>query len=98
MPQTILPLFTEDISIINTCLGFKKENGIVYYFQGSIPFYQHAEDDYASFRLVTSQMVVNGIAKQRDIVKAFGVSSISVKRWVKKYKEEGASSFYKKKR
>ncbi|NCU31566.1 MAG: helix-turn-helix domain-containing protein [Candidatus Moranbacteria bacterium] len=39
-------------------------------------------------------MVVNGNATQTEIVRAFGVSSISVKRWVKKYRTEGARGFF----
>ncbi len=94
MPQISLPLFSEDITLINSIIGFQKNNGIVYYFNGSMPVYQHPEDDLKSFRLFTSQLVVNGNAKQIEIVKAFGVSAISVKRWVKRYREEGAQGFF----
>jgi len=94
MPQTRLPFFPEDIELINNYIGIQKKNSIVYYFNGSMPVFQHAEKDYASFRLFTSQLVVNGNAKQVEIVSAFNVSAISVKRWVKKYREKGASSFF----
>ena len=94
MPQTRLPLFTSDITLINNTVGFLKKEGIVYYFNGTMPVYQHPEKDIKSFRLFTSQLVVNGNAKQSEIVKAFGVSPISVKRWVKRYREEGAQGFF----
>ena len=94
MPQIQLPFFPEDITLINSLVGFQKQNGIVYYFNGSMPVYQHDEDDIKSFRLFTSQLVINGNAKQSEIVKAFNVSPISVKRWVKKYREEGAQGFF----
>jgi hypothetical protein len=94
MPQTSLPFFPEDITLINSHVGFQKRNGIVYYFNGSMPIYQHPEQDMRSFRLFTSQLVVNGNAKQVEIVNAFGVSDISVKRWVKRYREEGAQGFF----
>ncbi len=94
MPQTSLPFFPEEIRLINSRVGFMKKGGIVYYFAGMMPIYQHPEEDIKSFRLITSQLVVNGNAKQVEIVKAFGVSSISVKRWVKRYREEGAESFF----
>ena len=94
MPQIRLPFFPEEICLINSIVGFQKQNGIVYYFNGSMPVYQHPEKDLRSFRLFTSQFVVNGNAKQSEVVKAFGVSSISVKRWVKKYREEGAEGFF----
>jgi hypothetical protein len=94
LTQTRLPLFPEDIELINTYIGVQKKNGIVYYFNGAMPVFQHPENDYASFRLFTSQLVVNGNVRQVDIVRAFNVSSISVKRWVKKYREEGAGAFF----
>ena len=94
MPQTHLPLFTEDITLINSFIGFQKKNGIVYYFNGPMPVFQHPEGDIKSFRLFTSQLVVNGNAKQVEIVKAFGVSKISVTRWVKCYREKGSQGFF----
>ena len=94
MPQIRLPFFPEEITLINSMVGFQKQNGIVYYFNGSMPVYQHPEEYLRSFRLFTSKLVVNGNAKQSEIVKAFGVSTISVKRWVKKYREEGAEGFF----
>ncbi len=94
MPQTRLPFFPDDIELINNYIGFQKKNGIVYYFNGAMPVFQHPENDYPSFRLFTSQLVVNGNVKQVEIVNAFKVSSISVKRWVKKYREKGARSFF----
>lgn len=94
MPQTRLPFFPEDIELINEYIGFQNKGGTVYYFNGMMPIFQHPEDDYASFRLFTSQLVVNGNVKQMDIVRAFGVSKVSVKRWVKKYRERGAEAFF----
>jgi len=94
MPQTRLPFFPADIELINNYIGVRKQNGIVYYFNGMMPVFQHAEDDYASFRLFTTQLVVNGNVKQSEIVRAFDVSPSSVKRWVKKYKERGSEVFF----
>lgn len=94
MPQTRLPFFPEDIELINNYIGIQKKNGIVYYFNGAMPVFQHPEKDYSSFRLFTSQLIVNGNVKQVDVVKTFNVSAISVKRWVKKYREEGAEAFF----
>ena len=94
MPQTRFPFFPDDIELLNMYIGVQKKNGIVYYFNGMMPVFQHPEKDLPSFRLFTSQLVVNGNVKQNDIVRTFGVSSISVKRWVKKYRERGAEAFF----
>ncbi|MCP4050492.1 MAG: hypothetical protein GY730_07290 [bacterium] len=96
MIQMLLPIFQSETTRINDYLAFFKKNSRIYYFNGSMPIFSHAESDLASFRMFTSQLYVNGNCKQIDIVKAFGVSSISVKRSVKKYQESGAAAFFKK--
>jgi hypothetical protein len=37
---------------------------------------------------------LSGYARQSDIIRAFGVTSISVKRSVKRYRENGTKGFY----
>lgn len=95
MIQTSLPIFPSEIKLINSRIGFMKRETKVYYFNGSMPIYSHKVEDYKTFRMYTSQLVVDGNATQMEIVRAFGVSEISVKRWVKKYREEGPEGFYK---
>lgn len=98
MPQELLPLFPPDITMINSMIGFAKRDNRVYYFHGVAPVFSHPESDKASFRLFTSQLVENGNATQAEIVRAFGISSISMKRYVKKLREKGASGFFEKPR
>ena len=64
------------------------------YFNGNMPVFRHAEKDVSTFRMITSQFCVSGCAKQSDIIRAFGVTSISVKRSVKTYREKGPKGFY----
>jgi transposase len=94
MPQLHLPMFPNGVTHITDQLAFTKENGRVVYFNGYMPVFSHAEDDLASFRMITSQFCVNGYVKQSDVIRTFGVTSISVKRWVKKFREEGPKAFY----
>ena len=68
------------------------------YFYGTLPVFTHDENDDASFKMITAQFYTNGYVKQMDIVRAFGVTPISVKRAVKLYKEEGVQSFYAQKK
>jgi len=91
MIQALLPIFPEEVTRINEFLAFQKKDGHVYYFNATMPIFSHHEDDLASFRLITSQLYINGNCKQREIVDAFGVSSNSVKRYVKRYREKGMS-------
>lgn len=94
MPQGQLPFFPAGVTQISDALAFKKENGNIVYFNYQMPVFIHAENDEKTFRMITSQFCVNGNAKQAEIVRAFGVPSISVKRAVKKYREGGAAAFF----
>lgn len=96
MIQALLPIFPDETTRINDCLAFQKNDGHVYYFNATMPIFSHAEDDLNSFRMITSQFYINGNCKQVDIVKAFGVSANSVKRYVKKYRKGGIGGFFKK--
>ncbi len=96
MPQTLLPLFPSGAIPINEVIWYEKSGGQVYYFHGGLPIFSHGEQDSVSFRLITSQLVEMGNCKQAEIIKAFGVSSISVKRYVKKYRNGGAAAFFEK--
>jgi hypothetical protein len=53
-----------------------------------------AADAIATVRTITSQFCVAGHVKQSDIIRASGVTSISVKRSVKIYREKGPNGFY----
>jgi len=94
MPQLQLPIFPEGMTLINANLGVMIRDGTVTYIYGSLPIFSHAVDDLKTFRMITSQLYVNGSAKQSDICRAFGVSRISVKRSVKLYREKGAAGFF----
>jgi len=95
MPQPLLPMFPSDVTEINSLVSFAKREGSVYYFNGPLPVFCHPQQDRASFRMFTSQLVVNGNCTQMEIVRAFGISAISMKRYVKKYRQEGVDGFFK---
>lgn len=94
MPQGILPFFPGGVEQISEALAFKKEGGKIVYFNYQMPVFIHDECDIKTFRMITSQFCVNGNAKQAEIVRAFGVPPISVKRGVKTYREHGPQGFY----
>lgn len=91
-----LPLFPPELTFINNQVSFQKREGRIYYFHGLFPLFSHEEKDLHSFRFITSQLVVSGRVKEIEVAKAFGVSYISVKRSVKRLREEGPKGFYKK--
>ena len=94
MPQLHLPMFPAGVTPITDELAFERQDGKIAYFNGQIAVFVHAEDDVATFRMITSQFCAHGHARQCDIIRAFGVTSISVERAVKLYRERGAKGFY----
>jgi transposase-like protein len=94
MPQMNLPFFPDGVEHITSELAFEKKDGQVTYFNGHMPVFVHAEEDIATFRMITAQFCLNGNAKQADISRAFGITLISVKRAVKLYRQKGVQGFY----
>src|SRR5271157_5831150 len=78
MPQLQLPLFPAGVSPINK----------------HMPVFQHGEEDLASFRLFTSQLIDQGTIRHGDVVRTFGVPLATVKRYVKLYREQGSKGFF----
>lgn len=98
MGQQILPLYIDGEYQINEKIHYEynKETETIYYYLYCHPLYSHGVNEKTSFQLVTAQLIVYGHCRNVEIVKAFGVSSISVKRAVKKYRTGGISAFVKK--
>lgn len=94
MPQLQLPLFPAGVTEINDRIAVQKEGSTVYYVHGHLPVFHHDEQDVPGFRMFTSQLIVGGAAKPKEIVQAFGVPMITVKRYVKVFRQRGARGFY----
>lgn len=98
MPQALLPLIPDGATQINDRVSVARQDGQWTYFHGVYPVFSHAEEDRRSFRMFTAQLVAQGACRQAEIVGTFGVSKNSVKRSVKRYREEGIEAFYRPRR
>jgi hypothetical protein len=94
MPQLQLPMFPAGVTEINNRIAIEVEEGRVCYIYGHLPVFQHDKEDVRSFRMFTSQMIVNGTVKPKEIVQTFGVPMVTVKRYVKVYRDRGTKGFY----
>ncbi len=94
MPQLQLPIFPAGVTEINPAVAVQKQGSAVYYLHGHLPVFQHQERDVRSFRMFTSQMIVTGTVKPMEVVRTFGVPLVTVKRYVKLYRERGSAGFY----
>ena len=89
-----LPIFPSGATAINASLGFECREGQVVYINGHLPVFTHAAGDVKSFRFFTTQLIMNGTATQGEIARAFGVPLVTIKRYVKRYRQKGAKSFF----
>ena len=94
MPQLQLPFFPQGVTEITPNLAVGREDSRVTYYHGTLPVFSHQQDDLATFRMITSQFVEAGHVTQAQIARAFGVALVTVKRSVKRYREEGVRGFY----
>ncbi len=94
MPQVQLPLFPSGTTMITSELAFERRDNQVVYFNGHLPVFTHGVEDLSSFRMFTSQLIINGTASQGQIARAFGVPLVTVKRGVKRYRQGGAKLFF----
>ena len=94
MPQVQLPMFPAGSVDINGDLACRTEGEQVVYYNGHLPVFTHAKSDVASFRMYTSQLIVQGSATQGQVAKAFGVPLVAIKRGTKLYRERGAAGFF----
>jgi len=94
MPQLQLPIFPAGVTEINSRVAVQKNAVTVWYIHGHLPVFQHEEQDVRSFRMFASQMIDSGTVKPQEIVQAFGVPLVTVKRYVKLYRDRGAKGFY----
>jgi len=92
--QLLLPLFSQEVRLINTHLGFFEKDKVVTYLHVGVPIGNHLADDLKGFRCHTSRLINVGLCSQSDIVKAFGVSFDSVRKSLRLYQEKGEAGFY----
>lgn len=95
MPQLQLPLFPHGSVHLTPDLAVLRQEDTITYVHGSLPVFRHRADDVKSFRLITSQLYLNGHLQQSDVVRVFGVSKDSVKRAVKRYQTQGPGGFWR---
>lgn len=95
MGQILLPLFPPNTRMITPTLGVREQSGSVYYLHSGVPIFSHDPGDLNMFRYITSNLILQGLCKNQDIVDAFHVSVDSVSRWKKRLSEEGEKAFFK---
>lgn len=89
-----LPVFYEGITSITNDVGYEKKDDKVVYYCGTMPVFSHSVKDLNSFRMIVSQLYVNGTVPQASLTRAFQIQPLALKRWVKRYRAQGARAFF----
>jgi len=89
-----LPIFLDGVNAITNDVGYEKKENTVVYYCGTMPVFSHSVDDLDSFRMIVSQLYVNGTVRQANLTRAFQIKPLALKRWVKRYRADGARAFF----
>ena len=92
--QVLLPICPVGTVMISSNLGVGRKDGMITYLHGGMPIYSHLENDYRSFRFITSKFILQGLCRKIDISTCFHVSYDSVKRYVRRLEERGDRGFF----
>jgi len=83
MPVPILPLFSDDMTIINRHIAVQQYGDVVYWYQGILPVFRHHVRDQKSFRLFCSQLINLGTATAAELSKSLHVNHAKLSRWAR---------------
>ena len=89
MPLPLLPLFSDDMIIVNQYIAVKQKEDVVYWFHGNLPVFRHHVSDQEAFRLFCCQLINIGTATSAEISKALKVNHEKLSRWARM--ERGSS-------
>jgi len=95
MGQLLLPLFPADSKMITPTLGVREVEETVHYLHSGMPIFSHLSGDLNMFRYITSNLILQGLCSNQDIINTFNVSVDSVSRWKKRLSGEGEKTFFK---
>jgi transposase-like protein len=98
VPQAWLPFIPSGSTAINDVYSVEQKDEQWFYFCGIHPIFCHGSSDRRSFWMFTAQLVCQGMCRQVEIMRAFGVSKNSVCRSVKKFREGGPDAFFVKRK
>ena len=83
MPVPILPLFSDDMTIINHHIAVHQHGDVVYWYQGILPVFRHHVRDQQSFRLFCSQLINLGTATAAELSRSLHVNQEKLSRWAR---------------
>lgn len=99
MPHQLwFPFIPADATAINDEVHYARRAGELIYYLSCFPIFQHKETDKKSLAMFTSSLICQGLCKQAEIQRAFGLCRNTVRRNVERYRTSGASGFFEQRR
>jgi len=95
--QMQLPFFPSDTKLINSTLGFREQDGTVYYLHNGSPIYCHPKDSLSGYRFSLANLVFNKLCTVSELSTALGIGRKNIERYAKAYRDHGASHFFERK-
>lgn len=95
--QTQLPFFSDSVRLINSTLGFREQDGFVYYLHNGNPIYCHAKADLNSYRFIMGNLVANNLCNISELSESLGVNRKNIERYVAAFRDKGAGHFFARK-
>lgn len=95
--QQILPIFPQDIKMVNYQVGFKSMDDFVHYFVNGMPVYCHQLNDKNGYRYVLATLVNHNFCSIKELSNALGVNRKNIERYAKDLREKGMSHFFNRK-
>ena len=92
--QLQLPIFPTECKMLSSTVGVYENDGIVQYIVNGLPVYSHGKEDLQAFRFFSSNLIAQGRCKQTEVERCFCVSSDSVMRNLRKFREQREEAFF----
>jgi hypothetical protein len=80
--------------MITLTLGVREQDSFVFYLHSGMPIFSHEKGDLKKFRYITSNLILQGLCTNQDIVDTFHVSTDSVRRWKNLLHDKGEQAFF----
>jgi hypothetical protein len=88
------PLFPTNTKLIKSTVGFREQDGTVYYLHNGNPIYCHSIDNRNGYRFILANLVVNKLCKISELSVAMGEGRKNIERYAKAFREQGAGYFF----
>ena len=81
--------FPAHTQLIKDSVGFRAQDGTVYYLHNGNPIYCHSLYDRNDYRFIMANLAVNGLCKICELCEALGEGRKNIERYAKSYREHG---------